>query len=249
MNKLPNKLLLTTGLMLTIIISNNIVFSNVFASNVKAEEETPQTSTTTPKKSTSILKAIMSLFKTPENRLITRGDQICLLSPGKLGKQIIWSDRPLFIWQGTTPQSEINLYSAASNYDYQQDEQLIWQETILPNTETIGYAGEKLQPGFTYDWEIISHQKTDRPSIILMEQSQRDLISAELTAIENQLEATDANTEEIAIAKADYFIRQKLGSDALQQLYTVENPSSNLTEQIENIEQYLCQRNLEESDK
>lgn len=249
MNKLPTKLLLLSGLIVTIIISSNLVSSNIFVSNVYAEEHPPKTSTTTPKRSMSIFKAILSIFKFPENRLITRGDQVCLISPGKLGKQLIWSDHPLFIWQGKTPQSKINLYSAASNYNYQKDEQLIWQKTISPNTQTMAYAGEKLQPGFTYDWEIISHQKTDRPSIILMKESQRDMIAAELTAIENQLQAADATTEEIAIAKADYFIRQKLGSDALQQLYTVQNPSSNLTKQIENIEQYLCQHNLEESNK
>ena len=39
----------------------------------------------------------------------------------------------------------------------------------------------------------------------------------------------------------DYFIQQKLGSDALQQLYSVENPSPNLTQQITDIEQYLCE--------
>ena len=249
MNKLPPKLLLSTLLIVTTIISSNLISSNIFPSNVQAEEYNPKTSASTPKRSTSILKAIMSLFKTPENRLITRGDQICLISPGKLGKQIIWSDRPLFIWQGKTPQSEINLYSAASNYDYQQDEQLIWREIVSPNTQILAYAGEKLQPGFTYDWEIMGHKNNPRPSIMLMEQSQRDAITAELTAIENQLQATDATVEEIAIAKADYFIRQKLGSDALQQLYTVQNPSPNLTKQIENIEQYLCQRNLGESNE
>ncbi|MDJ0590339.1 MAG: hypothetical protein QNJ72_10130 [Pleurocapsa sp. MO_226.B13] len=207
---------------------------------VKAQNNTASTSEPTSPKSTSILEAIVRLFKSPENRLITRGTEVCPISPGNLGEQVIWSDRPLFIWQGQAPQSTINLYSASVNFNYKVDEQLLWSETIPPNTQTLAYAGEKLQPGFTYDWEFITDSKTYRPTFILMEESKRQAIAADLARIEQQLQASGATEEDIAIAKADYFVNQQLWSDALQQLYIVDNSSANLKQKIKDIEQYLC---------
>lgn len=210
---------------------------------VNAQKNTPPPATETPRKSTSILKAILSLFKSPENRLITRGDQVCPIAPGNIGEQFIWSDRPLFIWQGKIPKSTINLYSSSANFNYEQDEQLLWSETVPPNSQTVAYKGKQLQPGFTYDWEFVASGKTYRPTFILMEQAERNAIAADLKIIENQLEVNNATAEEKAIAKADYFVNQQLWSDALQQLYSVENPSPMLTNKVQDIEQYLCQSN------
>jgi hypothetical protein len=219
----------------------SIVLTFTFAIPVLAQTQSnTQTTESNPQQSTSILQAILSLFKSPENRLITRGSEVCPISPGNLGEQVIWSDRPLFIWQGKIPQSKINVYSAEVNYNYSRDRQVVWQETIPAKTQTITYAGEKLQPGFTYDWEFISNGKTYNPTFILMEQSQRQAIATELTALESQLKASSKTAEDIAIAKADYFLQQQLWSDALQQLYSVSNPSPDLTDKIKNIEQYLC---------
>jgi len=207
---------------------------------VNAQNSTASGSDTNTPKSTSILEAIVRLFKVPENRLITRSGDVCTISPGNLGKKVIWNDRPLFIWQGKIPQSKINLYISDVNFDYQQDKQLLWSSTIESNTQTIAYAGEKLQPGFTYDWEMISDDKIYRPTFILMEESQRKAIAQDLLKIEQDLQATNTTAEEIAIAKADYFVNRQLWSDALQQLYIVDNSSLELQQKIQDIEQYLC---------
>ena len=226
LNKISLKILLLTSLILVNITST-----------VWAEDNT-STPAESPKQSTSILEAILSLFKSPERRFISRGDRVCLISPGDLREQLIWSDRPLFIWQGEIPESKINLTKSAENPG--EKEQLVWTQIVSENTQTIAYTGEALQPG-TYYWELISDGKTDGRVITLMTESRREAIAAELTALENKLENDGATEEDIAIAKADYFVRQKLGSDALQQLYSVSNPSPRLTAQIIEIEQHLCQ--------
>ena len=219
-----------------LLLSAFLVLASVVPATIQAEDNT-STPTKSPEKSTSILEAILSLFKSPENRFITRGDEICLISPGNLGEQVIWNDRPLFIWQGKIPESEINLTESTGIR-----EELVWTETVSENTQTIAYTGDDLQPGITYDWELVSNDKTYRQTITLMEQSQREAIAAELTALENKLDDS-ATKENIAIAKADYLIRQQLGYDALQQLYSVPNPSPDLTAQITQIEQHLCNTN------
>ena len=232
MNKLKSNLSISF-----LIIAANLLPTAIYAQENAANTNAPK------QKTTSILQSILSLLKSPENRLITRGDEVCPISPGNLGEQVIWSDRPLFIWQGEIPQSEITLYSSTSNYNYEQDDQAVWNQTIPPQTTTIAYAGEQLQPGFSYDWEFISGEKTYRPTFILMEESAREKITAELTALETELQNSNATAEEIAIATADYFIQQQLWSDAMQQMYTVENPSNNLKSKITEIEQYLCSSN------
>ena len=227
MNKISLKILLLTSLILV----------NIIPATVRAEDST-STPAKSPKQSTSILEAILSLFKSPERRFISRGDGVCLMSPGNLGEQLIWSERPLFIWQGKIPESKISLTKSAENSG--EKEQLLWTQIVSENTQTIAYTGEALQPGSTYYWELISDGKTDGRIITLMTEFQREAIAAELTALENKLENDSATEEDIAIAKADYFVRQKLGSDALQQLYSMSNPSPRLTAQIIEIEQHLC---------
>ena len=69
------------------------------------------------------------------------------------------------------------------------------------------------------------------------------IVSQELAALENQMQGEGATESEIAIAKADYFVNQQLWSDALQQLYTVENPSPELTQKKQEVVAYLCKQN------
>lgn len=213
------------------------VLTNIFSVNVQAEENKPKT---TLKQYTSVFQAILSIFKSPESRFISRHGEMCLISPGNSGKQLVWSDRPLFVWRGKTVEPEIKLFNAVTNDESSSELDPVWSETIPPNIQTIAYAGEELEPGLTYEWEFTSRGKPYRQTIVLIEQSQREAISSELTALSNQLQANNATAEDMAIAKADYFLQQNLGSDALQELYSVENPSTTLTTRINEIELHLC---------
>ena len=193
------------------------------------------------KKSTSILEAILSLLKSPENRLITRGNELCPMSPGNIGEQVIWSDRPLFVWAGTTTESQISVFSPTTNFNYEQDDQLIWTQTVAADSESVAYDGAALEPGLTYDWHLLNANKKYRLTFILMEQREREAIARELAALEEELQVTDASSEDIAIAKADYFVQRQLWSDALQELYAVKNPSPLLVNKTQAIANYLCQ--------
>ncbi len=232
---------LTKQFFSTLLIS--ITIATVVVPVTQAQQNTKPTNSQSqkkPKKSTSILAAILSLLKSPENRLITRGDEVCPLSPGNLGEQIVWSDRPLFIWQGQIPQSTVNLYSSSANYNYEQDEQLVWSRAVAANSARVNYQGEPLKPGFIYDWEFIAAGKTYRSTFVMMTEEERKAIAQDLAAMENRLKAERKDLEEIAIAKADYLAQKQLWSDVLQQLYTIKNPSPDLVIKTKDIEQYLC---------
>ena len=209
---------------------------------INAQENPPATTKT--KKSTSILQALLNLLKSSENRLITRGDKVCPISPGNLGENLIYSDRPMFIWsmlEESISQSTIDLTLVGEINNYQREPELLWSKTIATNSQNITYNGEPLQSGFIYDWQFISPEKTYIFSFNVMEKTEREVIERELKAIEERLQSNNATKEEIAISKADYFANKQLWSDALQQFYTVKNPSSELKNQQQEMIAYLCQ--------
>ena len=184
-----------------------------------------------PKQSTSILEAVLSLFKSRERRMMTRGEEVCLISPGNKGEQLIQSDRPIFVWWGQIFESQINLYHG---------DKLVWTKTVPANSQTIAYDGEPLKSGETYDWELVSNGQNYRQTIVLLEEERRKAIAKESIDLDNRLTTERATAEEKAIAKAEYFLDKKLSSDALQQLYSVKNASPDLTSQIDDFEDRLC---------
>lgn len=140
----------------------------------------------------------------------------------------VWSDRPLFLWQGGTPK-RIELFVAGST-------ESLWDSEIPEEATGILYDGEPLQPGQTYEWRLTAPFPIKQPAFQIIEQQQRDRISAELTQLQAQLQ--DASEETIALEKANYFAKQELWADALQELYSVSNPSPALTAAIKEIQSH-----------
>jgi hypothetical protein len=154
-------------------------------------------------------------------------DPICMVSPDAPSKpRIVWSDRPLFLWKGRVQTI------AVRPRDSEQD---LWNQPAT-ETQNITYQGEPLQPGQTYEWVVNSSTFV---LFQIMETQQRNRITAELKTLENQLQTQGASIEAIALAKAKYFADSNLWSDALQQAYSVPNPSDGLKEMIKNIDN-LC---------
>lgn len=161
----------------------------------------------------------------------SRGD-LCMISPDAPRQtRIVWSDRPLFLWQGQV--KKIELTNISNNTKF-------WDQTV-EKIQQQTYTGKPLQPGKTYKWEVfIGDSPAKFVKFRIMESQQRDRITAELNALENQLKAKGANAEAIALAKAEYFAKYNLWSDVLQQAYSVQQPSAELAKIIEEIPQRLC---------
>ena len=242
MNKIVK--LLTIGLIASNTWCAISISSRSMAQDTKPPKTTPtQTTTETKPKKASILDALLSVFKSSENRLITRGDKVCLISPSNIGDSAVYSDRPIFIWARLlpeTPESQLSLYSVSFNFNFEQGDQLLWRENLAANAKRSSYQEGSLQPGFTYDWKIVFPDKTHASTFRVMDEASREVIAADLTNIEARLTTSNSDSEDIAIAKADYFANQQLWSDVFQQLYSVTNPSEVLLEKRQEIEQYLC---------
>ncbi|BAY24770.1 hypothetical protein NIES2100_45670 [Calothrix sp. NIES-2100] len=175
---------------------------------------------------------INNLFQRRRKRTAARGN-FCPISPGVQGEVTqIWSDRPLFIWQGEI--QTIGVRTRGSDTDN------LWSQAVEAKQSTT-YSGEKLQPGKTYEWTMY---RGENPvmfmSFQLMEAQQSDRITRELQTLETQLQTKGANKEAIALAKAKYLAERQLWSDVLQQVYSVPEPSDELKLIRQNISKQLC---------
>lgn len=226
------------------------IFSTVLESSSNSIAVTPsiqikqsQPQRTQPKKKRSTWETIVMMFKGKVPKLGSRG--VCPVNPGILESvNIIWSDRPLFLWQGTDVPIEIRLYSS---FDPSQDQSILWRQVLRDAISTstfqgIQYTGEALEAGKIYDWEIFSPstETKKRRSFRVMGLEERDRITSELKNLEAQLRTENATDEEIAIERSYYFAQQNLWSDALQEMYSVEKPSPELTLKVQELLSYIC---------
>lgn len=162
---------------------------------------------------------------------------VCPTTPGLLGKDFaIISDRPLFSWQGKAVKLTVRDFETKAE---------IWSTTIASNTQQIAYGGTPLQPGKTYQWQILSDTPTSADLarwelLSVMTQSERDRHLANLKSIEQK---TKNNAPEaIANAKLAYLLApdRELWSDAVQVLFEVKNPSSDFTKNRKEFMAGLC---------
>jgi hypothetical protein len=117
-------------------------------------------------------------------------DAVCMVSPDAPSEtRIVWSDRPLFLWQGKV--NKIAVRRQGSNT-------YLWSQTVT-GTESATYNGKPLQPGQTYDWKVNDNMFVP---FRVMQAQPRKQIAEELKALEDQLLSQKDHTEEaIALEK------------------------------------------------
>ncbi len=181
--------------------------------------------------------------------------ELCLISPQSLVDQDtnnteninndpieVWSNRPLFIWQANNAENnpiEVLLYQA-------QDANSFWSQEVDTDDNFIMYNDETpLAAGKIYQWHLLKldsqfPDNSTKVAFKIIEAEEREVINQDLLAIEQQLQGESA--EKIALKKANYFIAKDLWSDALQVMFSVENPSAELQQAIDRIKFHnFCQ--------
>ena len=132
-------------------------------------DETPRQSPTSRKREqSSVLESIWKLLKAKREQepALSSRSNICEITPGLLGEtNIIYSDRPLFIWQGEVTNLELYLYSP---FSFDSEQEILWTKAINGESQNILYTGEPLQPGKIYDWEIVTDSQANRRRISVL---------------------------------------------------------------------------------
>lgn len=166
------------------------------------------------------------------------GKPMCLISPDAPSQtRIIWNTKPFFLWKGDIKKVAVGI---PGSKEYLKSQ-------IVNGNQNVNYTGEPLEPGKTYRLSIfLSELESAFPTgfvpFKIMEAPERNRIAAELRLIEQLQKNKDA--EAIAFSKAKYFAQKGLWMDALQQAYSVPNPSPELSQIMEDIPNQLCQQSF-----
>lgn len=165
------------------------------------------------------------------------GDALCLITP--VDKAQVWTTQPLFVWQGGDRETGIRLKGNLS---------IPWEDAGSVKNQAnkrLNYVSQTLTPGKEYEWGLFIDSNRRTPIEFITFQviggAQRDAIAKELQALESRLKAQNANEEAIALERTNYFIKQGLRADALQEIYSVKHPSAELKQVMQDIEKKVCQ--------
>ena len=177
----------------------------------------------------------------PRQQLGGRDGGVCAVSPGLLETEnAVWSDRPLFLWKIQAEGIVMQRLTVAD-----QTDRILWEKPLTAADQSAIYAGQPLQPGQFYQWQLEwtvgGEKELADHTFQVMAPDRRQPITTKLQAL-SQLQASGASAETIAQQQADYLSNPEnlLWSDALKQLYTVENPSRLTTQTIQTWMNDVC---------
>ncbi|NJP09190.1 MAG: hypothetical protein HC866_06625 [Leptolyngbyaceae cyanobacterium RU_5_1] len=180
----------------------------------------------------------------------SRGGLLCPVSPGILEREfVIWSDRPLFLWQANTRQTKLQKLELlqAGTLDYNAE--ILWEKSLSPASQNVEYDGQALQPGQNYQWQLTWNQQNQNQQwrsyklnrqFRVMAAPERNQIAADLQTLATQLRARKVSDEAIAIRQAKYFVDRGLLSDAFQVLYMIKNPSTETATAVQELIDSVC---------
>ena len=204
----------------------------------------------------AMMVSFFKQFKQKQPPLGSRGP-LCPFSPGPLGTtDTIWSVRPLFLWRGEAEQIVLRNY---------ETNEVLWQQRVTADARKllytseirqVSYDGAALQPGQVYIWELVNAAKLQKQiTFAVMPESNRRKLMDDFsvsnqrvqttTAVGwvtsgDQLQFSDGPGAHTALHWANYVSQQGLWSDALQVLYTTQNPPLEITQNLEELSNYLC---------
>lgn len=233
-------------------IKNQILSITIAQNNSSKNDENQQKnqSNTTPENQqerSSILESIWKLLKAKRQQepALSSRSNLCEISPGLLGEiNIIYSDRPLFLWQGKANNLKINLYTP---FSLEEEQKILWSKIIENKNSDIQYlfyTGKPLEAGKIYDWEtVVNNSSSRKMPFQIMEKAKREQISLELIKLESELRNSGVKEEEIILAKANYFAERDLWSDAIQILFSLNNSTTNFSQEIQKMTEFICEFN------
>jgi hypothetical protein len=203
-------------------------------------------STPSSPKQKSILESLLSLLqRKPFLGGSRSGGSFCGITPAVLGESnAIWSDRPLFLWQGKVQKLELRPYSFDVAY---KNQSTLW--SAVSTDQQASYPNEPLQAGQRYEWQVtyLSTQMNGpvqwQRTFQVMDKPGRDQIEQDLIALDIPLKTQNATVEDTALARAHYFANRDLWSDAIQQVYSVGHPFSAGNEFLQAATNRACHTN------
>ncbi|MDJ1175734.1 hypothetical protein [Roseofilum capinflatum] len=160
---------------------------------------------------------------------------ICAISPTRdtdldtltwLEPEVIWSDRPLFLWQPKIDDLVIQSIQVLRD----DTEEIIWESPVAATQNFIIYPPDAppLQPGVAYIWQLVTDRPYMQATFQILDGAERSSINSQMQAISSQLTGESATPADIALNQALYLGEQELVSDMLKYIYAVDQPSESV---------------------
>lgn len=184
----------------------------------------------------SILDSIMSRFRgrTPGIRRNVNSLSFCPINPGVEGKDQIWSDRPVFMWEGNIKQVILRPFAS---------EEELWSQSVGSTEQQVEYGGPALEPGVLYEWAVVGwngqEDETSHPHHFeVIGGEQRQQIDSGLQQLASQI--SNKTAEEQALDRIAFFAERNLWSDAFQIFYSIDHPSTEMKAAMQEIIETMC---------
>lgn len=165
-------------------------------------------------------------------------EALCVITPGV--DSVLWTTKPLFVWQGGY--TVIGVRPKGNN-------SILWGEIASAQNQSVkrvSYTNVPLEPGKAYELVFFVDENRRSPmnpvAFRVMEATERAAIAKNLRSQETRLKVQSASQEEIVLQRSNYFAQRGLKADALQQIYSIDQPSVELQKVRQEIEKKLCQK-------
>ena len=114
----------------------------------------------------------------------------------------------------------------------------VWTKSVQPDTNTLLYDGQDLEPGKDYSWLDSTIAEKDLPTKVTfrpMKDERRNEITAALEELETKAQGEGKTELEITHGRINYLIEQQLWSDALKEIHLMSNPPEEIVDLVEKI--------------
>ena len=165
-------------------------------------------------------------------------DALCVITPGV--DSVLWTTQPIFVWQGG--------YSVIGVRPKGNDSILPGEIASAQNqsVKRVSYTNVPLELGKSYELVFFVDENRRSPlnpvAFQVLGATERAGITKDLRSLETRLKVQRAGQEEIILQRSNYFAQRGLRADALQQIYSIDQPSVELQKVRQEIEKKLCQR-------
>jgi len=191
--------------------------------------------------------SILSGLSRRKRPMASRGE-ICILSPAELEKiELVMETQPAFLWQGQAGAIALRRSGETQPFWREATNKRVEQIQVSSHKSTIRrfqYTGKPLQTGVTYDMLLFDLSTTPYPkarqSFQVISKARRAQVVADLNLLNLTLKSKGFSNEQISLYQVNNLISQRLWSDAIQKIYSVKNPSFELSKVALDIPVIIC---------
>lgn len=164
----------------------------------------------------------------------SRPANLCWITP----TDTVWNSRPQLVWLGNFRAVGVRLEGT---------ETLLWR-SVAPagnRLHRLEYGGTPLEPGKTYEWVFFFNGNSTSPMqrvpFQIVDANQQTAINTDLAKLDAESQTQKYSVETMALHRANFFAQRQLKADALQEVFSVKNPSAQLQQVAQDIEAEICQ--------